>query len=206
MIGGLAVDGLTLHKTEARFQRHIPAWFRSCFIHSAGPYTGPVETVAIKPQRVLEFNVEITVASISDLPELCCLLNILFSQEQEFHPDQRAQSTGLSQIIENPEIGHIVVAREGDNIAGMVTVLYTVSTALGSRVALLEDMVVAPGARNAGIGSDLLERAIEVASDNGCKRITLLTDRSNEQAQRFYKKHGFVDSPMIPLRRALGSN
>ena len=146
---------------------------------------------------------EITKASVSDIPDLCRLLDILFSQEVEFSPDQSAQIKGLSQIIENPEIGHIIVAKENENIIGMVNVLFTVSTALGGRVAIFEDMVVAPDARSAGVGSQLLEGAIQSAKLSYCKRVTLLTDRENTSAQRFYAKHGFSQSTMIPLRLPL---
>ncbi|MGZ4977548.1 MAG: GNAT family N-acetyltransferase [Methylobacter sp.] len=146
---------------------------------------------------------EITPANASDIPALCELLNLLFSQEADFKPDYDAQSRGLARIIGNPEIGLIVVARQDDRVVGMVNLLYTISTALGDRVALLEDMVVAPSARGSGVGSQLLEQAIQFAKLNGCKRITLLTDRTNEPAQRFYQKHGFGFSAMVPLRLLL---
>ncbi|HEY8036348.1 MAG TPA: GNAT family N-acetyltransferase [Methylobacter sp.] len=146
---------------------------------------------------------QINAANASDIPALCELLNILFSQEAEFKPDFQAQSRGLARIISNPEVGLIVVARQDGQVVGMVNLLYTVSTALGDRVALLEDMVVSPNARGSGVGSKLLEQAIQFARLEGCKRITLLTDRANESAQRFYQKHGFGFSSMIPLRLSL---
>lgn len=146
---------------------------------------------------------EIVQASMSDIPELCALLDLLFSQEEEFVPNHQAQIRGLSRIIENPEVGQIIVARVNNSVVGMVNILFTISTALGERAALLEDMVVSPAARNSGVGSKLLEYAIQSARLLGCKRITLLTDRTNESAQRFYKNHGFQRSAMIPLRLAL---
>jgi GNAT superfamily N-acetyltransferase len=146
---------------------------------------------------------QITPANASDIPALCELLNILFAQEAEFKPDYEAQSRGLARIISNPETGLIVVARQDSKVVGMVNLLYTVSTALGDRVALLEDMVVSPNVRGSGVGSRLLEQAIQLARLDGCKRITLLTDRANESAQRFYQKHGFGFSAMIPLRLTL---
>lgn len=145
----------------------------------------------------------ITPATVADIPALCELLNVLFNQEAEFEPDHAAQSRGLACIIDNPPVGSILVARRQDKIVGMVNLLYTVSTALGERVALLEDMVVAPHERGGGIGSKLIESAIELARCNGCRRITLLTDQANHSAQRFYKKYGFEASTMIPLRLAL---
>jgi len=146
---------------------------------------------------------QISIAKESDIPELCELLNILFSQEAEFSPDYTAQARGLSLIIRNPQVGQIFIARMNSQTMGMVSLLYTVSTALGERVCLLEDMVVLPDGRGTGIGSRLVDTAIKFARDAGCKRITLLTDRSNVNAQRFYKNHGFKSSDMLPFRLSL---
>lgn len=145
----------------------------------------------------------ISPATSQDIPALCELLGVLFSQETEFAPNHEAQRRGLAHIIGNPEIGHVLVARHDNDVVGMVSLLYTVSTALGAKVAWLEDMVVTPSTRGSGVGSHLLENAIEFARLNGCKRITLLTDQVNESAQRFYQRHGFKLSPMIPLRLSL---
>lgn len=146
---------------------------------------------------------QITPANASDIPALCALLDLLFSQEADFKPDHAAQTRGLTRIISSPEVGLIVVARQDGRVVAMVNLLYTISTALGDRVALLEDMVVCPNARGCGVGSRLLEQAIAFARLNGCKRITLLTDRANASAQHFYQKHGFGFSAMIPLRLSL---
>ena len=145
----------------------------------------------------------IEIAQPSDIPHLCRLLTILFTQEEDFHPDEAAQSRGLGRIIADPQIGQILVARQAGAVIGMVNLLYTMSTALGEKVALLEDMVVDPDVRGSGVGSLLLEEAIRHTRMKGCKRITLLTDRNNEEAQRFYRRHGFVLSAMTPLRLSL---
>jgi ribosomal protein S18 acetylase RimI-like enzyme len=146
---------------------------------------------------------QITPANSLDIPTLCGLLNVLFSQEADFKANYEAQSRGLSEIISDPQIGLILVARLGGQVVGMVNLLYTISTALGGRVALLEDMIVSPEARGSGVGSQLLKQAIEHARANGCKRITLLTDETNDLAQHFYQQHGFSFSAMIPLRLSL---
>lgn len=147
--------------------------------------------------------IQVSPATAADVPILCGLLGLLFSQEVEFEPDREAQSRGLAAIIENPDVGHILVARRNSEILAMVNVLYTVSTALGAKVALLEDLVVRPQDRGAGVGSGLLQYAIAFVRDRGCKRVTLLTDRVNQVAQRFYQRHGFVVSSMLPLRLPL---
>ena len=143
---------------------------------------------------------EITQASLSDIPDLYNLLEILFKQETEFKPDRETQIRGLSLIIKNPDTGNVFVARKSGKIIAMVSLLYSVSTALGERVAFLEDMIVSPTHRGTGTGSMLLKHAIKFAKEKCCGRITLLTDHDNEIAQGFYQGHGFIRSPMVAYR------
>ena len=63
---------------------------------------------------------QIAEATSEDVPQLCGLLELLFSQEAEFPPDEVTQSRGLLAIIGFPERGRILVLREGAAIVGMV--------------------------------------------------------------------------------------
>jgi ribosomal protein S18 acetylase RimI-like enzyme len=148
---------------------------------------------------------KIEMATISDIPKLCTLFDYLFSQEVEFKPDHEKQSRGLEMILNNNNIGNIIVAKKNEKIIGMVILLYTISTAMGERVALLEDMVVSPNERELGIGSMLLDGAVKYAIERGCKRVTLLTDKMNTRAQKFYKQHKFNRSSMIPFRMIINN-
>ena len=145
----------------------------------------------------------ITQATIADVPELSELLAILFAQEPEFRPNRDAQIRGLTRIISDAELGVVFVSKEAGKPVGMVNLLFTVSTALGETVALLEDMIVAPSHRGGQVGAQLLSCAVDHARMNGCKRITLLTDADNLAAQRFYTRQGFVQSAMVPMRLRL---
>jgi GNAT superfamily N-acetyltransferase len=140
-------------------------------------------------------------AKDSDIEAMADLLVSLFNQEADFAPDRAKQVRGLTLILSNPEIGRLFVARADGRVVGMVSLLFTISTALGQRVCWLEDMVVANQARGKGLGSQLLAHAIDFAEANGLGRITLLTDKVNQQAQRFYVRHGFALSEMTPMRR-----
>lgn len=142
-------------------------------------------------------------ATVNDIAELCELLNHLFEQEKEFKPNADIQNEGLRRIITNSDIGVIVIAIDSDKVVGMVNILYTVSTALGSRVAILEDMVVSPNSRGKGVGSKLMKYSLDLAKQNSCKRMTLLTDFDNDGAHRFYQQHGFIRSSMVAFRKSI---
>jgi rubredoxin/GNAT superfamily N-acetyltransferase len=149
---------------------------------------------------------DVRAAVASDIAGCSALLELLFSQEKEFDADSEAQSRGLSMIIENPGYGRIFVCEIDGTIQGMVLLLFTVSTFLGKKVALLEDMIVAPAWRGKGIGSLLIEHAVGVASKEGFGRITLLTDNDNESAQQFYRSKGFSKSEMVVFRKFLDTD
>jgi GNAT superfamily N-acetyltransferase len=143
-------------------------------------------------------------ATADDIPSLAELLAVLFTQEADFQHDREKQERGLRLIVESPGIGRVFVARDdGGKIVGMVSLLFTVSTAEGGPACWLEDMVVRPDCRGEGVGSQLLEHAIGYARFSGFTRVTLLTDRVNEGAIRFYGRHGFNRSEMTALRRHL---
>jgi GNAT superfamily N-acetyltransferase len=139
-------------------------------------------------------------ATLEDIAQLTNLLTTLFTQEADFQPDRAKQEQGLRMIIESPSSGIIFVAHDGEEIVGMVCLLFTISTAEGGPVCWLEDMIVHQDYRSSGLGSRLLRHAISFARSNCFKRITLLTDRMNEGAIRFYGRHGFRPSEMSALR------
>jgi GNAT superfamily N-acetyltransferase len=147
--------------------------------------------------------VDVRVATPEDIPRLCELLALLFSQEAEFAPDPARQARGLEAIMADPSAGVILVLKDGNEVVGMVNLLFTFSTFLGSRAALLEDMIVDPAHRRKGAGTMLLQAARQTASEYGCGRITLLTDGANAEAKAFYRKMGFVESAMTPYRLTL---
>jgi GNAT superfamily N-acetyltransferase len=140
---------------------------------------------------------------MEDIKELCRLLHQLFTQEAEFLPDEMSQEIALKKIISDESVGEIFVAQKNDEIVAMVNILYTVSTALGAKAAILEDMIVDKHYRGQDIGSFLMDFALKCIKIKGCMRVTLLSDSDNFKAHKFYEKHGFVKSAMIPFRKVI---
>lgn len=148
-------------------------------------------------------NVVIEPAISEDLDELSSLLGELFSEESDFRPNKEKQLRGLRLIFEQPSRGRVFVLRRDRSIVGMINLLFTISTAEGGFVILLEDLVIHKEHRGHGFGSMLLDYAIEFARQKNFRRITLLTDRPELRSQSFFRKHGFYESPMLPMRLLL---
>ena len=146
---------------------------------------------------------QVNEAQESDLPELVELLGLLFTQESDFAPNPEIQARGIQAILDNPGIGKFLVARQDSLCLGMVSLLFTISTAEGGPVVILEDLIVRENQRGKGIGKALLNAAIDYCRTHGFHRITLLTDRDNTAAIRFYEACGFKASGMMPLRLKL---
>ena len=146
-------------------------------------------------------DVHLESATLEDLPQLTELVMALFSEEGDFTPDRHKQEHGLKLILEQPSRGRIFVLRTDHTLIGMVNLLFTISTAEGGFVIMMEDVIVHPMHRGQGYGSMLLKHAIDFAREKQFKRITLLTDKISAESQKFFQKHGFTFSHMIPMRR-----
>lgn len=142
-------------------------------------------------------------ATIEDLAALTELVMNLFSGSADFRPERDLQERGLRLILEQPNRGRIFVVRTTDKIFGMVNLLFTISTARGGFVILMEDVVIHPDHRGQGYGTMLIDYVVEFARQKEFKRITLLTDRLSEESQKFFVKCGFELSTMIPMRRII---
>src|SRR5438046_7679391 len=136
-------------------------------------------------------------ATEADLDELSEMLGGLVAQEGDFRPDKEKQLRGLRLIFEQPSRGRVFVLRRDGAIVGMINLLFTISTAEGGFVMLLEDLVIHKEYQGHGYGKKLLEHAIDFAKKKNFLRITLLTDRPETVAQEFFRRHGFVEYSMV---------
>lgn len=150
--------------------------------------------------------INIRTAKTGDVPQLVELLKALFAIEADFDFDQDKQARGL-QLLLKCEQACILVAESRDDkkLCGMCSIQILISTAEGSEVGLLEDLVVAADFRNQGIGAKLLAEAVAWAERQGLKRLQLLADKNNSPALEFYEKQGWQSTQLVCLKRLLKS-
>ena len=144
-------------------------------------------------------------ATLAQLDDLVELVMELLRIEADFKPDRAKQEQGLRLILEQPSRGRIFVVRTDHKIIGMVNLLFTISTAEGGFVLLMEDVIIHPDHRGHGYGTTLLEHVLKFAQEKNFLRITLLTDEISAESQRFFKRFGFEFSHMIPMRLNLAT-
>lgn len=89
---------------------------------------------------------------------------------------------------------YLVAEEDGEPIACLqYTVIHGLSRAGASR-AQIEGVRVSAAHRGKGLGEAMMQAVIDRARADGCTLVQLTTDRSREDAHRFYERLGFVAS------------
>jgi ribosomal protein S18 acetylase RimI-like enzyme len=100
----------------------------------------------------------------------------------------------FARVDRDPNLQLVVAESEGRVVGCLqLAVLPGISSQGGIR-GLLEDVRVATDCRSRGIGERLVQWAMREAKARGCNLVELLTHASRTDAQRFYKRLGFVAS------------
>ncbi|GAA3116428.1 GNAT superfamily N-acetyltransferase [Kribbella aluminosa] len=89
----------------------------------------------------------------------------------------------------------LVVAERNDEVIG--TLQLTIIPGLsrrGSSRGLIEAVRVARPARGAGLGTTLIQWAVEESRTRGCALVQLTSDKSRTDAHRFYTSLGFANT------------
>lgn len=148
-------------------------------------------------------------AVIEDIESLICLLETLFSVEEDFAIDRTRQRRGLEMMLNNGR-GRVIVAETSPTaeaadgtVVGMCSGQLTISTAEGGPAVLIEDVVVLEDWRGQGIGERLMAGITAWARENEAARLQLLADRDNVPALDFYKYLGWQQTSLICLRNRL---
>lgn len=87
--------------------------------------------------------------------------------------------------------GMLLVARHGDGeVVGFATVSWKWSTTRGARIAVMEDLFVAPEARGHGAADALIAACADRARALGAPVLTWMTALDNQRAQAVYDRSG----------------
>lgn len=112
-------------------------------------------------------------------------------------PPSRA---ALEEIVRSSATS-LIVAREGDDIVGTLTLaVFRIPTGIR---AWIEDVVVDEGARGRGVGEALTLEAIVRARAAGARSVELTSRPTREAANRLYRKLGFEERATNVLRLTL---
>ena len=144
-------------------------------------------------------NIVMRLAARHDLKEIVqLLLDDTLAGVHELPGDSAAGGLSESYLrawrqIEASDENEILVATDPQQVIAVLQLTFIPSLTLqGSQRAQLEGVHVAPPYRGHGVGTRLVEWALELAKAQNCRLVQLTMDRRREQAGRFYQRLGFV--------------
>jgi len=141
--------------------------------------------------------------NFSDIEAMSNLLEQLFSIEADFNFDPVRHRKGFELLLGEKSTAHILAAEYAGRIVGMCTMQILVSTAQGTYVGLIEDMIVDRDFRSQGIGTMLLSAMQNIAKEKGLTRLQLLADKDNNSAIKFYEKMNWQTTNLVCIRRMI---
>lgn len=128
----------------------------------------------------------------------------LFTIEADFDFNPDKQARGL-QLLLNSDKACVLVAEgsEDKKLRGLCSVQTLISTAEGSPVGLLEDLIVAADFRHQGIATLLLAEANVWGQQQGLTCLQLLADKNNAAALDFYQQQRWQSTQLVCLKQML---
>ena len=117
-----------------------------------------------------------------------------------------ADLLGMSRaLIADPDReGVQLIARNADGAAvGFATVFWTWQTLDAARLAVMNDLYVAPESRGSGLAEALIRACADAARDHGAHSLGWQTALDNERAQKVYDRLGARSSKWLDYELAL---
>lgn len=97
----------------------------------------------------------------------------------------------LTEIEKDPQYYLLVGVWNGRVVSSVSLIIIKNLTHNLRPYAVVENVVTHENFRNSGFASALLGRAGEIACENGCYKIMLMTGSKRESTLRFYERNGF---------------
>jgi GNAT superfamily N-acetyltransferase len=134
---------------------------------------------------------EIGSATERDLPALLPLLHGYCEFYEAGPSDDGLMAMARALIAEPDSEGMLLVARDGDGgPIGFATVGWKWSSLRAARIAVLEDLFVAPEARGLGAADALIRACADRTRELGAPVLSWLTATDNHRAQAVYERVG----------------
>ena len=124
-------------------------------------------------------------------------LNQLLELYKQLHPKdpEVIEKENLKEIwkdiFNNPNLYYIVVELNGNLVASCnISIIKNLTRNLRP-YGLIENVVTDSSYRKKGYGTKVLHKAVEIAEENNCYKVMLMTGSKKEETLRFYEKAGF---------------
>jgi GNAT superfamily N-acetyltransferase len=143
-------------------------------------------------------------AEREDRPQLLELIRGYFAfYRTPFPADSKIEGL-LDLLEEDPDRGVQLVGDAGGQLQGFASLYACLDTLVADRILVMNDLFVDPSLRNRGIGAALFDASLAYATAHGYARLDWVTAADNQDAQRFYDRHGGRPGPWVSYSATLG--
>jgi ribosomal protein S18 acetylase RimI-like enzyme len=132
-------------------------------------------------------------AEEQDMPEIIGLTMELIGaldDKKGIEPDSVLQN--LKTLLSDNQ-SMILIAESGGSICGLINLAFRPTLIHKDRSAVIDELVVFKCHREKGVGSELIQAAVNKCREQNCSEIEVSTEKDNTEAVEFYKKLGFVE-------------
>ncbi|MFF9485714.1 GNAT family N-acetyltransferase [Streptomyces sp. NPDC014676] len=148
-------------------------------------------------------DLEIRAAVADDVPAIVGMLaDDPLGARRESPDDLSPYLTALERLDADPNQHLVVAVREGRVVGTLQLTVVPGLSRRGATRSIIEAVRVHADERGSGLGSRLVEWAIDVSRREGCQLVQLTSDNTRTDAHRFYERLGFTASHMgfkLPL-------
>ncbi|MFG3247897.1 GNAT family N-acetyltransferase [Streptomyces sp. NPDC048187] len=140
-------------------------------------------------------DLEIRPATVEDIPAVVAMLaDDPLGAQRESPDDLAPYRTAFERLRSDPN-QHVVVAVRDSRVVG--TLQLTIVPGLSRRGAsrsIIEGVRIHGDERGSGLGTQLIEWAVDESRRQGCHLVQLTSDKTRTDAHRFYERLGFTAS------------
>ncbi|WP_369272147.1 N-acetyltransferase family protein [Streptomyces sp. R11] len=140
-------------------------------------------------------DLEIRAAIADDVPAIVGMLADDPLGAQRESPDDLAPYLEALERLSADQNQHLVVAvREGRVIGTLQLTIIPGLSRMGATRSIIEGVRIHTDERGSGLGTQLIEWAVDESRRQNCQLVQLTTDKSRTDAHRFYERLGFTAS------------
>lgn len=132
----------------------------------------------------------IRLIKLYELPALLDLYRHLHATDAPL-PDEETLERLWNEILNDPKLHYFVAEVEGQLVASCTLAIIPNLTRGARPYGVIENVVTHADYRRQGIGTQLLQHALQIAWSKNCYKVMLLTGSKQEATLYFYEQAGF---------------
>ncbi|MGV9224479.1 N-acetyltransferase family protein [Streptomyces albogriseolus] len=134
-------------------------------------------------------------ATVDDIPAIVAMLaDDPLGAQRESPDDLAPYLTAMERLRADPHQHLVVAVREGRVVGTLQLTIIPGLSRRGAMRSVIEGVRIHADERGGGLGSRLIEWAIDTSRREGCQLVQLTSDNTRTDAHRFYERLGFTAS------------